>query len=482
MYNEEFENESCETIQRRMVVVVTRERYFSFREPVYVSDHGNWKEPYAYYDTIEINGKNKYVANLIKPFKDLDDIHIAYREISNQTGEYNIEPLEDIIGEYYLIYDSLRNDYHNKIKIPYHLNESAIFEKFLNSDESIFSITFEKTDYHKEKVVVNAKDLFRSITEQLEVIKSKYEDDTQKTDKQSDVKGEQGIAGDPKVPSSEETNEVEESDKKQEKSDSSTLLQSLTLMKIEPIKSTDRFIDKALKFIDNRFFVYMTKDGDSISDIKTIDEITGLLITYNYDDVDKLYWDFYLSILCGDTYYYSESENSYKIQTLDYELTGSIAKVSIDDKLVSVFFKITDYKPIFQTLDDIPKNSIDVQNIIMLEKTNCFIDEILTSNDIHISKIDFITGGKFVNIKDIMNMIDVTLDTSMVLMYDINEVKNNLKSEIFEPGNYWGDTFNSNNSFKINTYEYTVYGRVYSFDVDINHISISFEISRFIIN
>ena len=120
MYIEEVENESCETIQRRRVVVVTRERYFSFREPVYVSDHGNWKEPYAYYDTIEINGKNKYVANLIKPFKDLDDIHIAYREISNQTGEYNIEPLEDIIGEYYLIYDSLRNDYHNKIKIPYH--------------------------------------------------------------------------------------------------------------------------------------------------------------------------------------------------------------------------------------------------------------------------------------------------------------------------------------------------------------------------
>ena len=79
-------------------------------------------------------------------------------------------------------------------------------------------------------------------------------------------------------------------------------------------------------------------------------------------------------------------------------------------------------------------------------------------------------------------MIDVTLDTSMVLMYDINEVKNNLKSEIFEPGNYWGDTFNSNNSFKINTDEYTVYGRVYSFDVDINYISISFEISRFIIN
>ena len=347
MYNEEVENESCETRQRRRVVVVTSEKYYSFREPVYVSDHGNWKEPYAYYDTIEIKGKNKYVANLIKPFKDLDDIHIAYREISNQTGEYNIEPLEDIIGEYYLIYDSLRNDYDNKIKVPYHLNEDAIFEKLLNSDESIFRVNFVETDYHKEKIVVNAKDLFRSITEQIEVIKSKYEDDTQKTDKQSDVKGEQGIAGDPKVPSSEETNEVEESDKKQEKSDSSTLLQSLTLMKIEPIRSTGCFIDNAFKFIDNRFFIYMTKDGDSISNVKNIDEITGLLISYNYDDVDKLYWDFNLSILCGDTYNYSVSENSYKIQTLDYELTGSITKVSIDDKLASAFFKITSYKPIF---------------------------------------------------------------------------------------------------------------------------------------
>ena len=347
MYNEDVENESCETRQRRRVIVVTSERYYSFMEPVYVSDHGDWKEPYAYYDIITINGKNKYVANLIKPFEDLDDIHIAYREISNQTGEYNIEPLEDIIGEYYLIYDSLRNDYHNKIKIPYHLNESAIFEKFLNSDESIFSITFEKTDYHKEKVVVNAKDLFNFINEQIKNIKSSYEDDTQETDKQSDVKGEQCIAGDPKGPSSKETNEVEESDKKQEKSDSSTLLQSLTIMKIEPIRSTGCFIDNALKFIDNRFFLYMTKDGDSISNVKNIDEITGLLISYNYDDVDKLYWDFYLSILCGDTYYYSESENSYKIQTLDYELTGSITKVSIDDKLASAFFKITSYKPVF---------------------------------------------------------------------------------------------------------------------------------------
>ena len=163
MYNEEFENESCETIQRRMVVVVTRERYFSFREPVYVSDHGNWKEPYAYYDTIEINGKNKYVANLIKPFKDLDDIHIVYREITNQTGKYNIKPLKDIIGEYYVIYDSLRNDSENDIKLPYHLDENAIFEKFLNSSESVFSVTFEKTDHHKEKVIVNAEDLFKFI-------------------------------------------------------------------------------------------------------------------------------------------------------------------------------------------------------------------------------------------------------------------------------------------------------------------------------
>ncbi len=346
MCNEKVRNESCETRQRRKVVVVTSEKYYSFMEPLYLSDHGYFKEPYADYDIITINGKNKYVANLIKPFEDLDDIHIVYREITNQTGEYNIEPLEDIIGEYYLIYDSLRNDYHNKIKIPYHLNESAIFEKFLNSDESIFSITFEETDYHKEKVIVNAKDLFRSITEQLEVIKSKYGDDTQETDKQSDVKGEQGIAGDPKGPSSKETNELEESDKKQEKSDSSTLLQSLALMKIEPIRSTGCFIDNALKFIDNRFFLYKTKDGDSISNVKNIDEITGLVIIYNYDDVDKLYWDFQLSILCGDTYNYEVSENSYKIQTLDYELTGSITKVSIDDKFASALFKITGYKPV----------------------------------------------------------------------------------------------------------------------------------------
>lgn len=345
MYNEDVKNESCETRQRRRVVVVTSEGYYSFMEPVYVSDHGYWEEPHADYDIIEINGKNKYIANLIKPFEYLDDIHIVYREISNQTGRYNIEPLEDIIGEYYVIYDSLRNDYNNKIKIPYHLNENAIFEKFLNSDESIFKITFVETDYHKEKVVVNAKDLFKFITEQKEIIKSKDKDDNQETDNQYDE--EQSITGDTKEPTSKETNEVEESDKKQEKSDSSTLLQSLTLMKIEPIRSTACFIDNALKFIDNRFFLYMTKDGDSISNVKNIDEITGLLISYNYDDVDKLYWDFNLSILCGDTYYYSVSENSYKIQTLDYELTGSITKVSIDDKLVSALFKITDYKPIF---------------------------------------------------------------------------------------------------------------------------------------
>ena len=153
MYNEDVENESCETRQRRRVIVVTSERYYSFMEPVYVSDHGHWEEPYAYYDIIEINGKNKYVANLIKPFEDLDDIHIAYREISNQTGEYNIEPLEDIIGEYYLIYDSLRNDYHNKIKIPYHLNESAIFEKFLNSDRKYYICKKCKQKIKKEHML-----------------------------------------------------------------------------------------------------------------------------------------------------------------------------------------------------------------------------------------------------------------------------------------------------------------------------------------
>ena len=44
MYNEDVENESCETRQRRRVVVVTSERYYSFMEPVYVSDHGHWEE------------------------------------------------------------------------------------------------------------------------------------------------------------------------------------------------------------------------------------------------------------------------------------------------------------------------------------------------------------------------------------------------------------------------------------------------------
>ena len=63
MYNEDVENESCETRQRRRVVVVTSERYYSFMEPVYVSDHGDWKEPYAYYDIILIYVKYKYVAN-----------------------------------------------------------------------------------------------------------------------------------------------------------------------------------------------------------------------------------------------------------------------------------------------------------------------------------------------------------------------------------------------------------------------------------
>ena len=195
MCNEEVRNESCETRQRRRVVVVTSERYYSFMEPVYVSDHGDWKEPYAYYDIITINGKNKYVANLIKPFKDLDDIHIVYREIINQTGEYNIEPLEDLIGEYYLIYDSLRNVYNNKIKVPYHLNEDAIFEKFLNSDESIFSVTFEKTDHHKEKVIVNAEDLFNFIKDQINKMVSSYKVDNQETNNQYDE--EQNITSDP---------------------------------------------------------------------------------------------------------------------------------------------------------------------------------------------------------------------------------------------------------------------------------------------
>ena len=166
MYKEDVENESCETRQRRRVVVVTRERYFSFREPVYVSDHGDWKEPYAYYDKIEINGKNKYITNLIKPFKDLDDIHIVYREITNKTGKYNIKPLKDLIGNYYVIYDSIGNEHENDIKVPFHLDEKVIFEKMLNSDESVFSVNFEKTDYHNERVIINAEDLFKFIKDQ----------------------------------------------------------------------------------------------------------------------------------------------------------------------------------------------------------------------------------------------------------------------------------------------------------------------------
>lgn len=377
MYIEEVENESCETIQRRKVVVVTSERYFSFKEPVYVSNHGYFKEPYVHYDIININGKNKYVANLIKPFKDFDDIHIVYREISSNKREYFIKPLQEIIGDYYVLYDSLNTDYYNALKIPNHSNEKALYDKLINCKECSFELTYIKSDYHKEKVIVGAKDLFNLIKKQEETVIFKgsvsriselpindveigdaytYDDELYvyngfrfvnkgKVDF-TNVKGEQGIAGDPKGPSSKETNEVEESDKKQEKSDSSTLLQSLTLMKIEPIRSTGCFIDNALKFIDNRFFLYMTKDGNSISNVKNIDEITGLLIIYNYDDVDKLYWDFHLSILCGDTYNYDVSENSYKIQTLDYELTGSITKVSIDDKFVSALFKITGYKPV----------------------------------------------------------------------------------------------------------------------------------------
>ena len=158
MYINKIGNESCE----RKVVVVTNERYFSFREPINVSNHGDWKEAYSDYDTIKINGGNKYASNLIKPFKDQDDIYIIFKEIC--TDKYaGMEPLKDVLGEYYVIYDSLRNNHDNEIKIPYHLNESAIFEKFLNSDESIFSVTFEKTDYHKEKVIVNAEDLFKFI-------------------------------------------------------------------------------------------------------------------------------------------------------------------------------------------------------------------------------------------------------------------------------------------------------------------------------
>ena len=49
MYINKFGNESCE----RKVVVVTRERYFSFREPINVSNYGDWKETYSDYDTIK---------------------------------------------------------------------------------------------------------------------------------------------------------------------------------------------------------------------------------------------------------------------------------------------------------------------------------------------------------------------------------------------------------------------------------------------
>ena len=160
MYINKIGNESCE----RKVVLVTSEKYYSFiGEPIYVSKNGDWKEQYA--DNIKISSENKYAANLIKPFKDQDDIYIIFKEIC--TDKYaGMEPLKDVLGEYYVIYDSLRNDCDNRIKIPYHLDENAIFEKILNSIESIFSITFEETDYHKEKVIVNAEDLFKFIKDQ----------------------------------------------------------------------------------------------------------------------------------------------------------------------------------------------------------------------------------------------------------------------------------------------------------------------------
>lgn len=204
MYNEDVKNESCETRQRRRVAVVTSEKYYLFREPLYLSNHGIWKEPYADYDVIMINGENKYVTNLIKPFDNLDDILIAYRKITDRTGEYNIESLKDIIGEYYVIYDSLRTDCKNEIKIPYHLNEGAIFEKILNRDESVFKVTFVETDYHKEKVIVNAKDLFKFIKDQKIInIKSDYKNDKQKIDNH--------YYRDPKGPSSKEMNGIDES-------------------------------------------------------------------------------------------------------------------------------------------------------------------------------------------------------------------------------------------------------------------------------
>ena len=36
----------------------------------------------------------------------------------------------------------------------------------LNSDESVFSVDFEKTDYHNERVIINAEDLFKFIKDQ----------------------------------------------------------------------------------------------------------------------------------------------------------------------------------------------------------------------------------------------------------------------------------------------------------------------------
>ena len=158
MYINKIGNESCE----RKVVLVTSEKYYSFREPINVSNHGDWKEAYSDYDTVKINGGNKYASNLIKPFKDQDDIYIIFKEIC--TDKYaGMEPLKDVLGEYYVIYDSLINDCDNKIKVPFHLDEEVIFEKILNSSESIFRVAFEKTDHHKEKVIVNAEDLFKFI-------------------------------------------------------------------------------------------------------------------------------------------------------------------------------------------------------------------------------------------------------------------------------------------------------------------------------
>ena len=143
-------------------------------------------------------------------------------------------------------------------------------------------------------------------------------------------------------------NDIEESDKKQENLNISTLFNSLKLMKIKPIKNINCFIDKVLENIGNRFFSYIGNGKNIISDIKTIDEINNLLVIYSFEDVKKIYYNSLLG--CGKTYYYI-TENSYKIETLDYELTGTITNISIDDKNVSVLFKITDYKPVFQKGD-----------------------------------------------------------------------------------------------------------------------------------